>query len=204
MVSSQKKIDLEKIFNYYTSIENTSNKTIVIDALRIEKECGRIDFGIEEFPMDGSNESRIEGSLVFTWQFLGGGLTSDNIEILINGERIPYKFYNFESSKKGVMSLEYSTDGINKLLNSNYGYLITMTLPVLTTDDENYGIIMEIYEDVYKKRYNKKYTFSYRLFEGETTYFTFTDDIQLVGGNSPDNKPSVLDFDVMFISTKIY
>jgi hypothetical protein len=58
---------------------------------------------------------------------------------------------------------------------------------------------MEIYEDVYKKRYNKKYTFSFRLFNGDEDYFTFTDDIQLAGGNSPDPKPSVLDFDVMFI-----
>jgi hypothetical protein len=195
------KTDLEKIFNYYTNIENTSNKTEVIDSIRIEKETGRIDFDIEEFPQDGSDEHRIQGALFFTWQFLGGGLTSDNVEVLIGGEkvptgeRIPYKFYNFENAKRNISSMEFSTEGITQFLNSTYGFLITMTLPLLTDSDT----IMEIYEDVYKKRYNKKYTFSFRLFNGDEDYFTFTDDIQLAGGNSPDPKPSVLDFDVMFI-----
>jgi hypothetical protein len=188
------KIDLEKIFNYYTNIENTSNKTVVIESLRIEKETGRIDFDIEMFAKDGSDESRIEGSLFFTWYFLGGGVTSDNIEVKINNVRIPYKFYNFESAKRNISTLDFTSSGITQLLNSAYGYSVAMTLPLLT--DNN--VIMEIYEDVYAKRYNKKYTFEYKLFKDDTTFFSFSDDLYLLGGNSPDQKPSVLDFDVMF------
>jgi hypothetical protein len=185
------KTDLEKIFNVYTQLENTSNRVVALDTYRIEKSTSKLTIFPEILQsQDGRLEDRIEGTLSFIWSIAKGITTSDDITITIDGDPIPYNMLSLTSEKRTVNTQLTSTTGITTFLSSVMGYNLVFNLPYLTTNTK----LTTLFEDVWNKKYNKKYAIVITIAEN----IVLNEDVYLVSGSFIDPKPTILDFEVVF------
>jgi len=195
------KQDLEKVFNAFTNLENTTNRVVTEGIYRIEKSCSKLWFNPTLLTaQDGTLEDRIEGSLNFVWSIAEGIVTSDDIHIYIDTVEIPYNILSLLSEKRNILSEALTTTGIDKFMTSVTGQTISMNLPYLTTNSK----LVELFGDAWNNVYNKKYLLTIDI----GTEITYSQYVYLSSGTFEDPKPTILNFGVLFkrapIQTQIY
>jgi len=185
------KTDLEKVFNTYTNLENTTNRVMSLDIFRVEKSVSKLWIDSEILQaQDGTLEDRFEGTLGFIWSIAEGITTSDDITIMIDGVEIPYNIISLTSEKRNINSEPLTVSGIDKFMSTVSGYTISLDLPYLTTNTK----LVELFQDVWNKKYNKKYSLSIAI----GAQISFVDEVFLSMGAFEDPKPTILNFAVTF------
>jgi len=156
--------ELEEIIKTLVYYENTEIQTETIDDWEVNKHFDDINFGEEIFPLDGTDEKRVEGVGSFSLEFISGVKTSHDFILSLDGEEIPYLSFNYSIDKAQSGT---SGDSIETLVNGMFDSEIIITFNYQTGVTK----ILELIEDIQDHQlYNKKYTLNIDDGENDIDY----------------------------------
>jgi hypothetical protein len=181
------KVAVERIFDSYAYNENATDKE-VMSGWVVKKNTSRLQFvATHTAQASGDNKSHLSYMMNFTWDFVLGGIISDDVTILINGSAVNHVQLQFETDKLSIANIGYTT---NLTPVGATGFTFSITLPMQIGNTTHQSLLT----DLLNKSYNKSYSVSVAF----STYYTMAYTMTLKRGSINYVRDQIISFTLTF------
>jgi len=160
------KNDLEKILDNYVYNESSVDKEVMTDYV-VKKNTSRPQFQGLFADGSGRDEKRATYIINFTWDYVLGGIISDDVTITIDSVAVTHVQLGLTSEKISIGNVAY---GNNTKPVGASGVILSLTLPLQIGNTKHTALLT----DLLNKSYNKSYAISVAFSTIYTMAYTMT------------------------------
>lgn len=192
-IKSPSREDIREILETYMYNENNTDNPGVVASDNVLKEFTNFVIDDEELTGAPDGETRQQVNLKFTYDIFEGSLaSSQDYELLLDGEKIKYLSWRFEKANMVVANSSNTLTGTD-IGNANKLHEITFVCELYINKSST--AITKLRNDIFSQvKTNVKYALELK-FNGTTL---FTRDVVLNGAKATDTRPQINCYDVTF------